>query len=261
MGCVKAGDYNRMDQSLANFQNLCQKLRYANFPVVAAAQGMVLGGGCELLMHCDRVVAALETYIGLVEVGVGVIPAGGGCKEMLRRAHENYFDIYNHNGLINYADIDKITQQYYKAIATAQVSASAVDAINLGYLKITDTIIANSAELLNLAVSTANNLAYCNYLPPSKIKIKVGGARIWANIMAMLENYLAGNFISKHDYFITAKLANIFSGGGIDTGADQAITEQKILDLERGVFLDLLKSELTQARINSLLATGKAVRN
>ena len=262
LGCVKNNDYTTMDNSLIAFQNLCQKLRYTNFPVIAAVKGMVLGGGTELMMHCDHVVAALESYIGLVEVGVGVIPAGGGCKEMLLRANYNYNNFVADNtgtGVSSLADIDKLTTQYYKNIATAKVSNSARDALSLGYLKVTDTIIANSNELLMVAISVANNLLNSNYTAPNQVGLRVGGTRINANLQAMLVNYSAGNFITEHDFVITKRLADIFSGGAITS--DQEVSEQWLLNLERQVFVELLKTAATQARINSLLQTGRPLRN
>lgn len=251
LDCVEANNYELMDQVLRRFQDVCQKIRYCNFPVIAACKGMVLGGGTELLMHCDRVVAALETYIGFVEVGVGVIPAGGGCKEMLLRANSHYYT--------NYADIDKITEQYFKSIAMAQVSTSAQDAIRLGYLKANDTIIANANEILDTAISMANHLVYSNYQAPIKNKLKVGSDRLKANILALLANYLAGNFITQHDYTIASKLADVLSGGNVDVDSD--VSEEWVLQLERRAFVELLQLVPTQERINHMLSTGKPLRN
>ncbi len=251
LGCVETSNYELMDQVLCRFQNLCQKIRYCNFPVIAACKGMVLGGGTELLMHCDRVVAALESYIGLVEVGVGVIPAGGGCKEMLLRANNHYYT--------NYAEIDKITEQYFKSIATAQVSSSAQDAIRLGYLRVNDVIIANTDELLNTAISTANHIVYGNYQSPTKNKLKVSSNRLKANILALLANYFAGNFITQHDYTIASKLADVLSGGNVDVESE--VSEEWLLQLERRAFVELLQLVPTQERINHMLSTGKPLRN
>jgi len=260
MGCVYQDDYITMDNTLIAFQNVCQRLRYTSFPVVAAVKGMILGGGTELMMHCDHVVASLESYIGLVEVGVGVIPAGGGCKEMLLRADKNYRYLFpNGNNGTSFADQDKITERYYKNIATALVSTSARDAIMLGYLRQTDTIITNPQELLTTAISAVNNLNYSNYIPPCPTKIRVGGLRLNANIYALLANYLEGKFISEHDHNISRQLAYVFSGGDIES--DFEVSEQWLLDLERQVFINLLKTSATQARIDSLLKTGKPLRN
>ncbi len=260
VGCVKNNDYTTMDNILISFQNICQKIKYINFPVIAAVKGMVLGGGTELMMHCDHVVAATETYIGLVEVGVGVIPAGGGCKEMLLRAQDKYNNVLaNSGGVPNLADIDKISQAFYQNIATAKVSTSAQEALSLGYLKTTDTIIANHNELLAVAVNVINNMTFANYTAPVQKTINVGGDRIKANILALLQNYFAGGFISAHDLIITQQLAEIFSGGGVTS--DSEVSQDWLLQLERNSFITLLKSSATQARINTMLQTGRPLRN
>lgn len=247
LGCVESNNYKLMDDTLKSFQDVCLRLKHCNFPVVASAKGLVLGGGCELLMHCNHVVASNETYIGLVEASVGVVPAGGGLKEMLVRANN-----FSNN-------IDKYLQDYFTNIAMAKISTSAQDAISLGYLKNTDTLIANSNELLDIAVSVANNLEYCNFTAPINKKIIVSGSRLYANLQSILVNYLEGQFISRHDYEISLNIANILTGSGVDS--DLEVDAQWVLDHERESFINLLKTEKTQARIMHMLKTGKPLRN
>jgi 3-hydroxyacyl-CoA dehydrogenase len=243
-----------MDNTLISFQNVCQKVRYSSFPVVACMRGLALGGGCELLMHCDAIVAVTESYIGLVEVGVGVIPAGGGCKEMLLRA--NHIKANN-----NYVDYYKLLEFYFMNIAMAKTSGSAFEAKEMGYLKNTDYIIANDDDLLSCAMAVCDNLNSCNYRPPIKQKLMIGGDRLYANLQAVLVNYLNGAFISEHDYFIAGNLVDVITGGGNNIDAEIELDQQNILDLERKAFISLLQTEKSQARIMHMLTTGKALRN
>jgi 3-hydroxyacyl-CoA dehydrogenase len=152
-----AGDWVTFENTVAKFQHTTAALRYSAIPVVAAAQGLALGGGCEFLMHCDRVVAALESYIGLVEVGVGLIPAGGGCKEFaLRAMHE-----------AKGGDLLPFLRPYFEAMAMAKVSRSAEEAKQLGHLKASDIIVFNVNELLYVAKAQVRALAETGYRPPT----------------------------------------------------------------------------------------------
>lgn len=256
VGCIEAHDYTSMDNILKLFQDTLQKLRYSTIPVVAALKGMAIGGGCELLLHCDHVVASLESYVGLVEVGVGLLPAGGGCKEMVLRANQFYENLIEQKLALN---PDKLLQQYFTNIAMAKVSTSAYEARDMGYLKNTDTIIANPEELLYIALYTADNLANNNYRPPVKNNIKTSGNRLKANILSLLANYYKGDFISEHDNLISVKVANVLSGGDLDT--DTYAPQEWYLDLERAMFIELLKTEKTQERVKYMLAKGKPLRN
>lgn len=250
------GDYTHMEEALCLFQIVCQKMRYADFPVVAAVKGLAIGGGCELLLHCDRVVASHESYIGLVEVGVGVVPSGGGLKEMVLRANQ-YYDSLLRKKLVT--SPDKLLEDYYKNIATAAMSTSAYDAVDKGYLRDSDIIIANDAELLYVALQAAESMAQLNYRPPVQQQVKVSGGRLKANLQSLLANFLAGGFISQHDHLIASKIANVFSGGDVDL--DSYVTEEWLLRLEREAFISLLKTSQTQERINHMLKKGKPLRN
>ncbi len=254
--CINTNDYGRMNNTLKLFQETCQKIRYANFPVVAAVKGMALGGGCELLLHCSNVVCAIESYIGLVEVGLGVIPAGGGCKEMLVRAHNQYKNLINNKIEIT---PDKLIQYFFQNIAKATVSSSAHEALSLGYLRDTDTIIANQEELLSVAIDRANQLSFSNYQQQPALKLLSGGGRLEANILSVLTNYKVGEFISDHDLLVLSKLANVFSGGGVTSNFE--ITEDWVLQLEREKFIELLKTSKTKERIQYMLANNQPLRN
>ena len=182
---------------VAQFQQTSQDLRYSMIPTVAAVDGLALGGGCEFVMHCDRAVSTLESYIGLVEAGVGLLPAGGGCKELALRAARNA-----KNG-----DPFPLLKNYFQSVATAQLSKSAEQAKELGYLRRADPIVMNRFELLYVAKAQALALAESGYRPPLKARdIPVAGSTGIATIKGMLVNMREGNFISDHDYLSAAKL-------------------------------------------------------
>jgi 3-hydroxyacyl-CoA dehydrogenase len=221
-------------------------VRYANIPVIAAVRGYVFGGGCELMMHCDKVVAALESYIGLVEVGVGIIPGAGGSKEMTLRASRSQ-------------DPEKSLQAYFKNIAMAEVSKSAYQAITLGYLRDSDTIIFNPDELLYVALAEAKLLADSNYRPPLQPQIPVLGRQGRATIDWFLVNMKEGHFASEHDYLISDKLADVMCGG--DLNSNTLVTEDWLWHLEREAFISLVETSKTRDRIKYMLEHGKPLRN
>lgn len=242
------GNWQAIDELIALFQHTSLNIRHSDIPVVAAVQGYALGGGCEFLLHADRVVASLESYIGLVEVGIGLIPAGGGVKEFaLRAARESKGDL-----LASLKD-------KYRHIALAQVATSALEAKELGYLKPDDVVIFNSYELLNVAMSEAYALANANYRPLKEVAFVVGGESVAASIESELLNMQVGGFISEYDYLIAKRLAWVMTGGDIEAGS--MVDSAWILDRERQVFLELLQKEKTLERINSMLTTGKPLRN
>ena len=200
-------------------------------------------------MHCDRVVAALESYVGLVEVGVGLLPGGGGCKEFALRAAQQ-----------SHGDILAVLKDYFMAIATAQVGTSAIETQEIGYFRATDVVVFNPYELLYVAKQQALALAESGYRPPLKIKsFPVAGRTGAASIKGQLVNMLEGHFISEHDFTISALIADVVTGGDLDAGSE--VDEQWILDLERKAFMTLLKSSKTQDRIANMLTTGKPLRN
>jgi 3-hydroxyacyl-CoA dehydrogenase len=197
----------------------------------------------------DAVVAAFESYPGLVELGVGVIPAGGGCKEMALRAASHAAQ----------ADLMTYIQSSFQQIATAQVASSAIEAMQMGYLRATDQCMMHANEVLYAALVKVYALQETNYLPPLAKRFKIAGMEGHARLQAGLVNWLEGGFISKHDYTLANELAFVLCGGDLNQGT--LVDEQWMLKLEREAFIKLAKTELTQARINHLLETGKPLRN
>ncbi|UCD67792.1 MAG: enoyl-CoA hydratase/isomerase family protein, partial [Betaproteobacteria bacterium] len=234
----------------AQFQETNLALRYSMVPTVAAVDGMALGGGCEIIMHCDRAVASLESYIGLVEVGVGLIPAAGGCKELALRAA----------GEAKGGDLFPFIRRYFENVATAQVGRSAEHARELGFLRDRDAVVINRFELLYVAKQQLNARYESGYRPPLRAaRIPVAGRGAIATLKMGMQNMLAGDYVSDHDYLIGSKLAHVICGGDIDQGS--LVDEQWFLDLEREAFIELLSTEKTQARVEHMLKTGKPLRN
>ena len=246
----QSGDYSVLDTAVEKFQATSLALRYSMVPSVAAVRGLVLGGGCELLMHCDRVVAALETYVGLVEAGVGLLPAGGGCKEFALRATRD----------AKGGDSFPFLQTYFKTIAMAEVAKSAEHARELGYLEPADVIVLNPYELLYVAKAQARALAESGYRPPSKARnIPAAGASGIATLRVLAVNMREGGFISDHDLEIANRIAHVLCGGDVAPGTP--LDEDWFLRLEHNAFVELSKTEKTQARIAHTLKTGKPLRN
>ena len=247
---LMAGRLEKVEGVVQQFQATSLALRYSSVPTIAAVDGMALGGGCEFVMHCDRAVASLESYIGLVEVGVGLIPAGGGCKEFAIRAAAE----------AKGGDIFPFLRRYFEAAATAQVARSAENAREIGFLRATDRVVMNRFELLHVAKAELVALSEAGYRPPLPAgRIPVAGRSAAATIKAHLTNLLAGNHISDHDYLIGSSLATVMTGGDVDPGS--LVDEEWLLELEREAFMALLATEKTQARIEQMLKTGKPLRN
>ncbi|MBM5570462.1 MULTISPECIES: 3-hydroxyacyl-CoA dehydrogenase/enoyl-CoA hydratase family protein [Deefgea] len=244
------GDFAAIENMVAEFQNTSQAIKYAKVPVVGAAQGYAFGGGCEFLMHCARVVAHVETYIGLVEVGVGLLPAGGGCKEFALRASR----------LARNGNILEVLKDYYLAMATAKVGTSAEEGQQIGYLKESDVIVMNANELLYVAQAQVRAMAASGYRAPVRPKaFAVAGRSGAATIRAQLVNMLEGGFISKYDFHIGVQIAEIVCGGDVDAGT--LVNEDWILKLERERFMGLLKKGKTQERIMHMIEFNKPLRN
>ena len=244
------GNVPRVEDVVAKFQQVSQRLRYAQVPTIAAVYGLALGGGCEFAIHCTKIVAALESYIGLVEVGVGVLPAGGGCKEMaLRSASEaRGGDIFPH------------LKRYFQQIAMGEVAKSAELARDMGYLRQSDRIVMNQYELLHVAKEEARTLTATAYRPPLQPRqIPVAGRPGIATLKAAMVNMLEGGFISEHDYDIGCRIAETMCGGDIEAGS--MVDEQWLFDLERRNFMELLATEKTRARVEYMLKNGKPLRN
>ncbi|MDN0073571.1 3-hydroxyacyl-CoA dehydrogenase/enoyl-CoA hydratase family protein [Crenobacter sp. SG2303] len=249
MPAFMMGDWDSIENMIRRFQATSMRLRYSQIPTVAATQGYVFGGGCEFAMHVDRVVGALESYVGLVEVGVGLLPGGGGCKEFALRASQE-----------QKGDLLAALKDYFMAIATAKVATSAVEAQEIGYFRKTDVVVFNAYELLYVAKQQALAMAESGYRPPLKVKsFPVAGRTGAASIKGQLVNMLEGHFISQHDFFIAGLIADVMTGGDVEAGTE--VNEQWILDLERKAFMTLLQNSKTQDRIANMLTTGKPLRN
>jgi 3-hydroxyacyl-CoA dehydrogenase len=247
---VMAGRLAKVEGVVEQFQAATQAFKYAMVPTVAAVDGMALGGGCEFIMHSARAVATLESYIGLVEAGVGLLPAGGGCKELALRAADE----------ARGGDVFPYLRRYFQNVATAEVGKSAEQSRNLGYLRATDRVVMNRAELLYVAKSELNALAEAGYRPPLRpAGIAVAGRSAIATIKAYMANMLAGQYISEHDYLVGSKIAYVMCGGDVEGGS--LVDEAWLLELERRCFMELLATEKTQARIEHTLRTGKPLRN
>ncbi|MDR4521286.1 MAG: 3-hydroxyacyl-CoA dehydrogenase NAD-binding domain-containing protein [Nitrosomonas sp.] len=247
---LMAGKLAEVEAMIHQFQQTSQALRYSMIPTVAAVDGLALGGGCEFVMHCDRAVATMETYIGLVEAGVGLLPAGGGCKEFALRSAQQALD----------NDPFPWLKKYYQTVAMAELAKSAEQGKALGFLRPSDTIIMNRFELLHVAKLQALALAEAGYRPPLRSgAIPVAGSTGIATIKSMLVNMREGEFISEHDNLIGEKIAYVMCGGDLTPGS--LVDEDWFLELERAAFMELLATEKTQARIEHTLKTGKPLRN
>jgi 3-hydroxyacyl-CoA dehydrogenase len=233
-------------------QDTVLRMRYASVPVVAAIRGLALGGGCELAVHTARRVAHMESYIGLVEVGVGLVPGAGGLTYIARRAAENA-------ALSTSKDILPFLIEGFTAAAMATVSTSAPEARKLGYLLPSDIIVANKDELLAVAIHQAQSMAYAGWHPPPRAQFAVAGRSGKATIMGQLVNMRDGGFISAYDYHIASAIAHVVCGGDVDAGT--TVTEDYLMALERAAFCGLIVHPKTQGRILGMLNTGKPVRN
>jgi 3-hydroxyacyl-CoA dehydrogenase len=249
MPVFMSGGAKAIGLEVARLQQAHQRMKYAQVPVVAAVAGLALGGGCELMLHAARRVVALESYIGLVEVGVGLVPAGGGLKEIAVRAAQ----------AARGNDILQFLKNGFTAAATATVSKSAHEAKKMGYLAEEDLIVFNAYELLHVAKGQARAMYDAGYRPPLAAAVPVVGRYGIATIGAQLINMRDGGFISAHDYKLGSMIAEIVCGGDVDAGS--LVNEQWLLDLERKAFVELLGNPKTQERIMGMVQTGKPVRN
>lgn len=249
---AQEGEWDDIDMMVRSFQRATMTLRRSPVPVVAATGGMALGGGCEIAMHCDRVQASAETYIGLVEVGVGLIPAGGGTKEMLARAMEEMPDPSQ--------DVQPHVQRVFETIGFGKVSTSAPHARRLGYLRDVDAITMNRERVVADAKRTVLARAAGGYQPPPpRTAIPVGGPDVYAVLALGIHLAHRAGRISDHDAVIGRHLARVLSGG--DVPHKTTVSEQRLLDLEREAFLKLTGERKTLERIGYTLKTGKTLRN
>ncbi len=245
-------EYDELNMAIKYFQDTMMRMRYSSIPTISAPHGMTLGGGCELSLHADKVVAAAETYIGLVEFGVGVIPGGGGSKEMALRASDLF-----HKGDVKL----NVLQEYFLTIGMAKVSTSAYEAFDLGILqKGKDVVVVNKDRQIATAKAYAKLMADQGYTQPIKRKdVKVLGKQALGMFLVGTDSMEASNYISEHDQKIANKLAYVMAGG--DLSEPTAVSEQYLLDLEREAFLSLCTERKTLERIQHMLKTGKPLRN
>lgn len=234
------------------FQDTMMRVKYAQVPVVSAISGIALGGGCELVLQSARRVAAIESYIGLVEIGVGLLPAGGGLKEAAIRAAQGIRLAGNNH----YLDFLKAS---FENAARAKVSSSAQDAMKMNYLQHGDVIVANVYELLSIAQHQVISMHYSGYRPPIAAEIPVGGRSVAATVKGQLVNMRDGGFISEHDAFIAEKIIQVMTGGDVEAGT--LVSEEWLLTLERKAFIELIGHPKTMERVMGILQNGKPVRN
>jgi 3-hydroxyacyl-CoA dehydrogenase len=233
-------------------QQTMLRLRYSTVPVVSAVRGMALGGGCELAVYSSRRVVAMESYVGLVEVGVGLVPGAGGLTYIARRAAEN-------QARSTHKDLLPFLTDGFTAAAMAKVGTSAIESRQLGYLLDDDVIVPNKDELLYVAMREAKSMYDTGYRPPHKRQFPVAGRSGKATIMGQLVNMRDGGFISSHDFRIATLIANVVTGGDVDPGT--LVSEEYLMTLERKAFCELVQHPKTHERILGMLNTGKPVRN
>lgn len=250
MQANESGDWDKVVEAVTNFQKTAVALRYAPFPVVAAPFGRALGGGTEFCLYSDKVVAHHELYMGLVEVGVGLIPAGGGTTELLKRAM---------NKLEGGADPLPFIREAFKTMGMANVSDSAHKARELGFLRDSDTIVMNRDLQLAVAKEEAIALVEAGYQPPAKTPLKVLGETALSAMKLMLYVMHESKFITDYDKVVVERLAFVIAGG--DLSEAQKVPEDYLLKLEREAILECLKDERTLARMDQMLKTGKPLRN
>ncbi len=241
-----------IDDAEGFLQQTMLRMRYANVPVISAIRGMALGGGCEVAVYSSKRVAAMESYIGLVEVGVGLVPGAGGLTYIARRAAENRAKS-THNDFLPFLT------EGFTAAAMAKVGTSAIESRQLGYLLEGDIIVPNKDELLFVAINEAKAMFASGYRPPLKRQFPVAGRSGKATIQGQLVNMRDGGFISQHDFHIASMIANVVTGGDVDAGT--MVTEEYLMTLERQAFCALLTHPKTQERIMGMLSTGKPLRN
>ena len=245
-------EYDELNMAVKMFQDTMMRMRYSSIPTISAPHGMCLGGGCELSLHADKVVAAAESYIGLVEFGVGVIPGGGGSKEMALRASDSF----------RKNDVElNVLQEYFLTIGMAKVSTSAYEAYDLGIMQNgKDTVVVNKDRQIATAKAYAKLMAESGYSQPiRRTDVKVLGKQALGMFLVGTDSMEAAHYISEHDKKIADKLAYVMAGG--DLSEASYVSEQYLLDLEREAFLSLCTERKTLERIQHMLKTGKPLRN
>jgi 3-hydroxyacyl-CoA dehydrogenase len=250
---VQANQFDAIDQMIDSLQSAIQRERYSHFPVVAAPYGMTLGGGCEVCLGADRIVAHAELFMGLVEIGVGVLPAGTGCMNLWKKM------ISGIPAPVKDADLAKFFIPTFMAIAMAKVSMSAAEARANGFLGPKDRIVFNRDNLIGEAKKEVLRMVEDGYTPPPKKPLKVMGEAAWGMVNAEIFNMHSGGYVSDYDAYLAKNIAYVIAGG--DARTNSTLDEQAILNLERAKFIEFLKQEKTMARIEHMLKTGKPLRN
>jgi 3-hydroxyacyl-CoA dehydrogenase len=253
LGDAMQENWEGLANMVKGLQNVGLRMKYCSAPVVAAPHHFTFGGGVELCQHTDRVVLAGETYAGLVEVGVGVIPAGGGTTEMLLRALEYV------PGNVTNADAFPYVRRAFETIATAKVGTSGAEVIELGYFRSSDIVLPNYDHQIQKAKDVCRGMVVAGYTPPRQPKVWALGESAKAAFMAGVWGMKEAGWASEHDMLISSHVANILCGGNRLAG--EPMTEQDVLDLECEAFVSLCGTEKTQARIQHMLASGKPLRN
>jgi 3-hydroxyacyl-CoA dehydrogenase len=242
-----------MDEFLKTAQEGIQNARYASFPVVAAPYGLTLGGGCELCLAADRIVAHAELYMGLVEIGVGLLPAGGGCLNLWKKLIDTL------PVAVTGYDLSKFFMPVFMSIALAKISTSAADARANGFLAPPDRIVFNRDYLIAEAKKEVMRMVEAGYAPPIKKTIPVMGQAAQGIVRTEIYNMFHGKFITEYDAVLAERIAFVISGG--DARDYSEVDEAVILKLEREAFIDFWKEEKTLARVEHMLKTGKPLRN
>ena len=241
-----------IEEAEHELQKVMLRLRYANVPVVSAVRGLALGGGCEIALYSAKRVLAMESYVGLVEVGVGLVPGAGGLTYIARRAAERA-------SASTTKDLLPFLTEGFTAAAMAKVGTSAIESRKLGYVLDSDVIVAHKDELLHVACTQARAMFDSGYRAPARRQFAVAGRSGVATIKGQLVNMRDGGFISEHDFHIAGLIANVVCGGDVDAGS--LVTEEYLMALERQAFCSLLTQPKTQERIMAMMSTGKPLRN
>lgn len=247
---MQSQEFDKVEAIVKKFQDTTTMLKYSLVPTVAAVYGLALGGGCEFPMHCQKIVAALESYFGLVEVGVGLLPAGGGSKELAIRAARE----------AKGGNMFPFLQNYFQTIAMGMVSRSAEHAKELGHMRLTDRVVMNPFETLHVARTEARAMFEAGHRPPLRDRdFPVAGRGGVATLKMMLVNMLEGQFISEYDFEVGSRVATVLCGGDVENGT--LVDENWIIELERKEFMTLARNPKTHARIKHMLEAGKPLRN
>ncbi len=250
---VKTNRLGDVEEMIKALHAVVQKETFSPFPVVAAPYGLALGGGCEVCLAADRIVAHAELYMGLVEIGVGLLPGGGGCKNLWKKA------VTSIPANVKDVDLSKFFIPTFMNIATAKVSMSAAQARANGFLGPQDRIVFNRDLLIGEAKKEVLRMADAGYAPPAKKKVKVLGAAAEGMVNGEIFNMQSAGYVSEYDAFLARRIATVVAGGDVRTNSE--VDEDVILNLEREAFIDFLKQEKTLARIEHMLKTGKPLRN